>query len=224
MDNDPIRPAPDGAEGGTASPGDDVTISRAELDALRARAGSVAPAEPSEGALDPGRSGETPDPVSRRPDPATRGREAQLERDLAARDRRLAELERSCKAAVRDRELATALAGKPLVDGAAAQLIKLWREEFDVYEEEGGYKVSARDGRTVVQVVADWLASPEYAHFCLPTSRGGTGARGANRPSVGAAAPSAPRNLGESIVMKWREESAARPNNLLKPIGLRRHR
>ena len=125
---------------------------------------------------------------------------------------------------MRERELATALAGRPLVAGAAAQLIRLWRDDFDVYEEGGAYKVSARDGRAVGQVVGDWLASAEYSHFCLPTSRGGTGARDASRPSAGAARRGAPKNLGESIVMKWREESAARPNNLLKPIGLRRHR
>ncbi len=93
-----------------------------------------------------------------------------------------------------------------------------------MYEEGGAYKVAARDGRTVGQVVGDWLASPEYSHFCLPTSRGGTGARDASRPSAGGTPAAAPRNLGESVVMKWRDESAARPNNLLKPIGLRRHR
>ena len=104
----------------------------------------------------------------------TRGREAQVARDLAARDRRVAELEQTCKSAVRERELATALAGRPLVAGAAAQLIRLWRDDFDVYEEGGAYKVSAKDGRTVGQVVGDWLTSSEYSHFCLPTSRGGT--------------------------------------------------
>jgi hypothetical protein len=222
MDNIPTPPDTDGGEAGPASSGEYVTISRAELDALRSRAESMA-LSPERG-LEPGCRDEEPEPVSRRPDPGLQGREAQIAREFAARDQRLAELEQNCKSAVRERELATALAGRPLVAGAAAQLIKLWSDHFDVYEEGGAYKVSAKDGRTVGQVVGDWLASAEYSHFCLPTSRGGTGARDANRPSSGVALAGAPKNLGESIVMRWRDESAARPNNLLKPIGLRRHR
>ncbi len=220
MDNIPTPPDTDGCEPGPASSGDYVTISRAELDALVARAEASAP--PQEGGREPARGDEGPEPVSRRPHPG--GREAQIERELAARDQRVADLEQTCKAAVRDRELATALAGRPLVAGAAAQLVRLWRDDFDAYEENGAYKVSAGDGRTVAQVVGDRLGSSEYSHFCLPTSRGGTGARDANRPSGGGPPAAAPKNLGESIVMKWRDESAARPNNLLKPIGLRRHR
>ena len=125
---------------------------------------------------------------------------------------------------VRDRELATALAGKPLVAGAAAQLIRLWRDDFDVYEEDGRYKVAARDGRTVARSVADWLASPEYSHFCLPSSRGGTGARDRTGRRAGGAPrpPEEPRRGG-------RHRSGARspprgPTTLLKPIGLRRRR
>ncbi|MCA1685985.1 MAG: hypothetical protein LC745_08385 [Planctomycetia bacterium] len=212
MDSTPDPPDTDGGEAGPAPSGDYVTISRAELDALRARAESAV------------RPDDTEEPAPRRTDAVTRGREAQAARESAERDRRVAELEQTCKAAVRERELATALAGRPLVAGAAAQLIKLWREDFDVYEEGGAYKVSSHDGRPVGQVIGDRLASSEYSHFCLPTSRGGTGARDANRPSSGSAPAAAPKNLGESIVMKWRDESAARPNNLLKPIGLRRHR
>ena len=222
MDNIAIPTETDGGEAVPESSGDLVTISRAELDALRSRAESSSP--PAERSREPGRPEESPESVARRPDAGGRVREAQIAREFAARDQRLAELEQSCKSAVRERELATALAGRPLVTGAAAQLIRLWRDDFDVYEEGGAYKVSAKDGRTVGQVVSDWLASSEYSHFCLPTSRGGTGARDANRPSSGVAPANAPKNLGESVVMKWREESAARPNNLLKPIGLRRHR
>jgi hypothetical protein len=204
MDENPIPP---GAGAGAPPPEDCVTISRAELDALR----GLAAAYEAEG------SGPS------RPDPEAAGEHSRLARELAARERRLAELERAFMAAVRDRELATALAGRPLVAGAAAQLIKLWRDDFDAYEEGGAYKVASKDGRPVSQVVGEWLGAPEFAHFCLPTSRGGTGARDVNKPA-GAAAPPAPRNLGEAVVNKWREESAARPDNMFKPIGLRRAR
>src|SRR4051812_31898284 len=185
---------------------DYVTIPRAELEALRVRAESASSPERVR------ESGQSAEPGPRRVDAGARAREAQAARELAARDQRVAELEQSCKAAVRERELATALTGRPLVAGAADQLIKLWRDEFDVYEESGVYKVSSRDGRTVGQVVDDRLASSEYSHFCLPTSRGGTGARDAGRPSSATPPPGAPKNLGESIVMRWRDESAARPS------------
>jgi len=179
-----------------------VTVSRAELEELRALA-----------------SGKEPIAKVQRS-----SRERQKDELAAARDKRLSELEGVCKSAVRERELATVLAGKALVNGAAPQLIKLWAEEFDVYEEDGRFKVSSRDGRAVSQVVNQWLASPEYSHFCLPSSRGGTGAKDASRPAGGSATKSTPKTLGEAIVMKWREEAAAQPNNLLKPIGLRRDR
>ena len=215
MANIPTPPDLDLGDGGPVPADDLVTIPRAELEALRARF-EAAP-EPTDRPRDPGRSAEAKAGV---PD---RGADPELAGELASRDRRLVELERTCRSAVRDRELATALAGRPLVSGAASQLLKLLRDDLDVYEEDGGYKVAAKDGRTVSQAVNQWLASPEFSHFCLPTSRGGTGARGANRP-VADAAPTGPKNLGEAAVMKWREAAASRPDNLLKPIGLRRHR
>ena len=42
----------------------------------------------------------------------------------------------------------------------------------------------------MAEAVAAWLASPEYAHFCRPSSRGGTAAAG--RRPVGGAGPAAP--------------------------------
>lgn len=151
-------------------------------------------------------------------------RDEEYLKEIESRDRRLADLERVCKSAVRERELAMLLSGRQLVPGAAAQLIKLWSDEFDVYEDNGVYKVACRAGRAAEQVVNDLLDSPEYAHFRLPASRGGTAGRDASKPSRTASSENPPRNLGEMIVMKWREESAAQPESLLKPIGLRRHR
>ena len=154
----------------------------------------------------------------------TVNRDEEYLREIASQDKRLAALERVCKNAIRERELAMLLSGRTLVPGAAAQLIKLWSDQFDVYEDNGVYKVASREGRSAEQVVNDWLASAEYSHFCLPASRGGTGARDASKPTRMATSETVPRNLGEMIVMKWREESAAQPESLLKPIGLRRNR
>src|SRR4051812_2133076 len=107
----PIPSEPDDAhEGGSAAPDELVTISRWELEALRAQASGTTgrPAEEAPAAA--------PAPV---PTP-THAREA------VAPDGRAAEIERLYRAAIRDRELATALAGRPLVPGAAGQLLKLW--------------------------------------------------------------------------------------------------
>jgi hypothetical protein len=170
-----------------------VTIGRAELEELRALAQS---------ASRPGRAAEPAADAARR--------EEGLARELVARDRKVADLESAYRKALRDRELATALAGKPLVAGAATQLIRLWRDDLDVYEESGEYKVAARDGRPVVQWVADRLGNPDYAHFCLPPSRGGTGAKGLSQSGgPGAAAPSA-KTLGEAVISQWRASAAGR--------------
>jgi hypothetical protein len=171
-----------------------VTIRRAELEELRALAGS---------ASWPGRAAE--------PSVEAPRREEGLETELAARDRKVADLESAYRKALRDRELATALAGKPLVAGAATQLIRLWRDDLDVYEESGEYKVAARDGRPLVQWVADRLANPDFAHFCLPPSRGGSGAKGLSQSggAGGAAAPA--KTLGEAVISQWRESVAGRP-------------
>ena len=143
---------------------------------------------------------------------------------LAQAERRAADWERAYKSALKDRELATALAGKPLVPGAAAQLVTLWRDEFEVHEVEGEHKVVARNGRTVGQAVADRLASPDYAHFCRPTTRGGTAQASTGRPTAGGPATAAPRTLGDAIIQRWREAATARPDDGSAPIGLRRRR
>ncbi len=184
-----------GLEIGVADLDDEVvSVSRAELEELRSLARSARPA----------RAGETS------AGEAAARREEALARELAARDRKVADLESAYRKALRDRELATALAGKPLVAGAAGQLITLWRDDFDVYEESGEYKVAARDGREVAQWVADRLRGADYAHFCLPPSRGGSGAKGLSQSGgAGGAAPAA-KTLGEAVISQWRESAADR--------------
>jgi hypothetical protein len=184
--------------GGDLTPdGEMVSIPRAELDALRASA-ATAPTRPVE-------------------------IESALARELAERERRLDDLERDYRGALLDRELATALAGKPLIPGAAAQLIKLWREDFEVYDDGGERKVASRDGQAVAEAVAQRLASPEYGHFCQPSSRGGTAARGINRPAP--PPPAGPRTLGKAAVQQWHEAAASRrADGLSAPISLGRRR
>jgi hypothetical protein len=173
-----------------------VTISRSELEELRAQARKATPSGRDEPTADAGR------------------REMALAKELAVRDRKVADLESAYRKALRDRELATALAGRPLVAGAAGQLIKLWRDDFDVYEEAGEYKIAARDGRTVAQWVADRFSGPDYAHFCLPTSRGGSGAKGLSQTGVPGVTVPAAKTLGEAIISQWRESAATRVGTL----------
>ena len=182
---------------------DRITISRAELQQLQTQwtSGSPVVADGSAGR-----------------------REAELVRELEARDRKLDELQTAYRAALRDRELASALAGKPLVGGAATQLIKLWRDDFDVYEEAGEFKIAARDGRSTAQWVADRLNGSEYAHFCLPTSRGGVGAKGLSRSSESDGAAASPRTLGEAVISQWRESTASRGTTPQGPAGWGRRR
>lgn len=190
---------PGAVEGGAATVEEVVSISRAELDALREAA-----SRPSSG------------PV------VESGREEALIRELSDREERLKERDAAYRSAVRDRELAVALAGRPLVSGATTQLLKLWRDEFDVTEDNGRCRVAACDGRTVSQVVTEWLSSPEYAHFCQPSSRGGTAVAGANRPATAQAAAT-PRTLGEVILRRW-QDSSGRPDPASAPVGLGRRR
>jgi hypothetical protein len=137
-------------------------------------------------------------------------REAELTRLIADRERLISERERTFRGVLLERELAVALAGRVLVPGAAAQLMKLWRDEFDVVEEDGEYRVVSRDGKAVGRAVDEWLGLSEYAHFRPARSRGGSGAAGSQNdapPEPGRPA----ETLGESIVRRWREGPGSRP-------------
>ena len=203
-----ILPNPDaGQDGGSSAFDVDlVSISRAELDALRALAGASPLVEGRDEAAESGRA-----------------REAAHAREIADRDRKVSEWEAAFRTALRDRELATALVDRPLVSGAAPQLIRLWREEFDVFEDGGEFKVSDRQGRPVGRAVAERLASPEYAHFCRPSSRGGTASPATIRPAARTDAPPAPKTLGEAALARW-HEAATRSQPPSAPVGLGRRR
>lgn len=200
-DEDRSETAPDVDDGDR----DVVTIPRAELEALRSTAA--------------GRD------LAATADDATSRREETLARELSARDAKVTDLETAYRRAICDRELATALAGRPLVAGAAAQLIKLWRDDFDAYEESGEYRVSARDGRTASRWVDDRLVGPEFAHFCIPSSRGGVGAKGLSQAGAadGTSSPGA-RTLGEAVVTRWRESLTSQPGPAQGQAGWGRRR
>ena len=208
-----ILMSPDLEPEGGPPEADSVTITRAELEGLKAKAEATSSLRADAGGLHSAREEFAG---------TLKALEAEHSREIAARERKAAEMERAYKAALRDRELATALVGKALVPGAAAQLIKLWRDDFEVVDDGSEVRVLARDGRGVDRAVADRLEGAEFAHFCLPSSRGGTGAKGQNRsasssPPAGSS-PAPPRTLGEAVLQKWRE-SATRPQGAPGPSG-----
>lgn len=199
-----ILKSPEAGAEGTTPGTETATVSLSEPDAHRHRA------EPSR-------------PSGAGPKAGVEEVEARFAKEIAERERQSSEWERAFKSALRDREIATALAGKPLVSGAAAQLITLWRDEFSVHEERGEFRVLARDGRPITQAVAEMLDSAEFSHFRQPSSRGGTAQRGAGLGRGTPAVAPSPRNLGEAVIMQWRE-SMSRPDDGSAPIGLRRRR
>jgi hypothetical protein len=145
--------------------------------------------------------------------------------ELAERTVRLAAAERAAREAVRDRELTAALAELPLVRGGVGQLVKLLRDEVETTAEG---RVRARDGRSVAAAVADWLARPEYAHFRMPASRGGSAVPGGTSRAASIrggeeAAAAEPRNLGEAAILRWRA-AASGSSGPEAPIGLHRRR
>jgi hypothetical protein len=172
-------------------------------------------------------TGNAPAPAPREDFEAALREQQAAHREAVARlEARAEALQRAYRGAIKERELATALAGRPLVAGGAAQLITLLRDEVDVVEEDGRFRVVTRDGKPLARAVADWLASEEYAHFCRPAPRVGTAVPGAglNRAAATpAGAAPAPRTLGEAAVQHWRESASQAPGGS-RPIGLHRRR
>lgn len=150
-------------------------------------------------------------------------RDSEHARELAAYQQKALNWEREFKSALLDRELATSLAGRALVPGAAGQLIRLWAREFDVCEIDGQFRVMSKAGKPVAQAVAELLAAPEYSHFCQPTSRGGS-ATGVVSRTTHSASSRAPATLGEAVILQWREIAAGRSEAGPPPIGLGRRR
>lgn len=189
---------PDDADDGDRATVEQVTLTRKEYELLKTDASSA-----------------------REVEDARVNQEESLLKEIEVRETKFATLEKRFRETLRERELATALAGKPIVPGAATQLIKLWRDDFEVYEERGEYRVSLNDGRNVAKTVADRLASPEFAHFCLPASRGGSPTADSTKTVSSTTINASPKTLGETIVAQWRD-LAVRSKDSTRPFGLGR--
>jgi len=108
-------------------------------------------------------------------------------------------------------ELSRALAGQPLMPGAAAQLTKLWRGEFSSEPTGDTFQVRTPTFQSVGDFVAAQLASPDYAHFVRAQNpTGGTGGlnpAGQATPTgtVQPAVRSEPKTLSDAIILTMRE-------------------
>lgn len=88
---------------------------------------------------------------------------------------------------------------------AAGQLRQLLESQYEAVRDASG-QIVVRDKvslRPATDAVKEALASPHYAHFFAPTSRGGTGSDG-SRPPAAQQQPTAPGSL-EDIAAKFRE-------------------
>lgn len=198
---------PDAVEEGIPNADEMITISATELEALRAAAALAA--KDAEGAA--ARAAER-----------TRAIEHLRDEEVARLTKKAEDWERAFKTTMKEKELATALAGQSLVPGAAAQLVKLWREDLEVIDEAGRIRVASRDGRNVSEAVNAWLTGAEYAHFRRPSSRGGTTPPGDSRSTATAPASPPPRNLGDAVLARWREAIQGSRQDPDAPIGLGR--
>jgi len=126
---------------------------------------------------------------------------------LAAETAKTQETGRQFKASLRDRDISTALAGHPLVSGAAKQILSLIRDQFDVHEEAGQLVVRSRTLEPVEVAVKNLLATADYSHFLRATSQGGAGSTGAGAttatPAANAGQATEPKNLSEAVVQRW---------------------
>ena len=148
---------------------------------------------------------------------------AQRDTELAAEKTRVdTEIERG-RTFVRDRELAIALAGQPILEGQGQNLMKLWKDDFKAIPDGDTYKVVLAAGgtKTVVEEVADRLKLPLYASFLRPSTQGGANAgRTDMAPPPGT--PAQPANAGEAMVLAGKQMLAAQsgPNrSLSQSIG-----
>lgn len=131
--------------------------------------------------------------------------------ELAAATRRYEEFVGKARQAELSRQLTEAVASRAgLVPGAAAQLVRLWAPDFEAVDGPDGQTLVRAKGdyRPPAVVVAERLASADYAHFLGAEHRGGSGG-GGNAPVPGSQGK-APVDPEQQFFADWRERQRAR--------------
>jgi hypothetical protein len=134
---------------------------------------------------------------------AIKVRDERLAREVSERDTRIAHLDRTFKSTLLEKELATALSSFPLVPGAAKQLTALLRDEFEVAESNGQFRVQTRTLEAVSDFLRDQLTGPEYEHFLKPSGSPGSGARGGAQTPPNHRANPTPSSPDDEVFARW---------------------
>jgi hypothetical protein len=146
----------------------------------------------------------------------------QLTGQLEAERNNVRAMEARTKVFARDRELAAATVGLPFASEHAAKgFLKEVAPLLDAYPDGDGFVVRTATFQTPAQLVAAARQDPQYAHFFAASTQGGVnpaGGQGQPPTPAGAGGPQPePRNLGEAVIARWREQGARRPLPGLPP-------
>ena len=175
--------APNPAQGGPET----VSISRQEIESLRTKLSAFEKAEKDK-ADEARRLSEEKAREKGDLDKIITAREmtiAEKDQIIAAKDRKVAEVEARSRNAIIDLTITQALPVADLVSPSAAkQLLSLIRADFEAKPSGESWSVFATDGKSVDEAIKARLALPEFAHFLKATARPGAGAAAGGQGSI----------------------------------------
>jgi hypothetical protein len=152
----------------------------------------------------------------------------QSQAELQAERTRLKDIEERAKRYALDRELALALASKPLVQGGAEHLTRLLRDDFSVAASGDSFVVQSKDFRSVNDYIGAMLGRPDYQCFIKPNNPGGgSGAVGTQAVQTGTLPPAdaPPATFSDAVIAMAKAKAAAGNTNpqldRTVPFGLR---
>src|SRR5579864_2266712 len=197
-------PTPDPAASAAAVP-QKVTLSLEDFEVLSSYRARVADLEAAEAhrIAEAARAQETYLIEKGKYEDAIKARDERYGKEVQERDSRLASLDRTFKSTLLDKELTTALAGFPLVPGAATQLTALLRSELEVVEAGGQFRVQTRTMEPVGHFLKSRLCTPDFEHFLKPSGGPGSGAGGGHQTLPNHRQNPAPQTPDEEIFTAW---------------------
>lgn len=124
-----------------------------------------------------------------------------------------------CAGLAAERELAISLSGQSILPGVATQLMRLFRDKVVVQADESqGWAVRSNDGRLLNDAVKEWLQSPEYQHFRVASTKGGTAQRTETNAVNKTVHNNLPvKSLNELVINQWKQRSSASGTGSLWP-------
>ncbi len=151
----------------------------------------------------------------------------QSQAELQVERTRLREIEERAKRYALDRELAIALASKPLVPGGAEHLTRLLRDDFQVTTAGDSFVVQSKDFRSVGDYIGVMLSRPDYQCFVRANNpSGGSGGPGVQsvQTSTLTTPTEVPATFSDAVIALAKAQSATAKNpqfDRTVPFGLR---